>query len=88
MNCEYFCEKKTLIANGVEEAQIFFLNGDFFTLTKKEILEVLLNFMMSFAQGKGAFVRLPKADFSNVKLTERITEGISCSTKMKSTEKI
>ena len=36
MNCEYFCRKKTLTANEVEKAQIFFSNGDFFTLTKKE----------------------------------------------------
>ena len=83
-----FLQKKTLTANEVEEAQIFFLNGDFFTLTKKEILEVSIKFYDELCAGERGFCAVAKADFSNVKSMERITEGISCSTKIKSTEKI
>ena len=33
MNCEYFCKKKSFVADEVEKAQIFFANGDFSRLS-------------------------------------------------------
>lgn len=37
MNSEYFCKKKSLNPREIEMAQIFFANGDFVTLSKKEM---------------------------------------------------
>ena len=75
MNCEYFCEKKTLIANGVEEAQIFFLNGDFFTLTKKEILEVSIKFYDELCAGERGFCAVAKSGFLKCKINGKKHRG-------------
>ena len=75
MNCEYFCKKKTLIANGVEEAQIFFLNGDFFTLTKKEILEVSIKFYDELCVGERGFCAVAKSGFLKCKINGKNHRG-------------
>ena len=75
MNCEYFCRKKTLTANEVEEAQIFFSNGDFFTLTKKEILEVSIKFYDELCAGEMGFCAVAKSGFLKCKINGKKHRG-------------
>ena len=75
MNCEYFCKKKSFVANKVEEAQIFFSNGDFFTLTRKEILEVSVKFYDELRAGEKGFCAVAKSGFFKCKINAKKYSG-------------
>lgn len=55
MGCQYCCPKKAFRANDVSMAQVFFANGDFFTLSKKEIVELDVQFYDILCAGERGF---------------------------------
>jgi hypothetical protein len=64
MNLEYFCKKKTFDIREIEEAQIFFSNGDFFTLSKTEIVDVAITFYDELRVGESGFCPIAKSGFT------------------------
>lgn len=68
MNCEYFCKKKSFIAKEIEQAQIFFTNGDYFTLTKTEIVEISVKFYDELRVGERGFCAVAKNGFIKCKI--------------------
>ena len=75
MNCEYFCKKKSFASESVEEAQIFFANGDFFTLAKKEIVEISVNFYDELCVGERGFCAVAKNGFIKCKINGKKHRG-------------
>lgn len=71
MNCEYFCNKKSFAAGEVEEAQIFFTNGDFFALAKKEIVEVTVKFYDELCVAERGFCPVAKSGFIKCKINNK-----------------
>ena len=63
MNCEYFCPKKSFAVGEVEKAQIFFANGDFFTLSKKEIADVSVVFYDELRVGERGYCPVAKREY-------------------------
>ena len=75
MNCEYFCKKRTFVANEVEEAQVFFSNGDFFTLVKEEILEISVKFYDELRVGEKGFCAVAKSGLLKCKINGKKDRG-------------
>ena len=63
MNSEYFCKKKSLNPREIEMAQIFFANGDFVTLSKKEIVDISIVFYDELRIGERGFCPAAKGGF-------------------------
>ena len=71
MNYEYVCQKVKFDAKKFYEAQIFFRNGDYFELSKGEIVEIDINFYDTLIAGERGFCPVAKSGFIKCKIKEK-----------------
>ena len=75
VNCEYFCKKMSFVSNKLEQAQIFFTNGDFFTLIKEEIMKISVKFYDELRVGERGFCAVAKKGFLKCKINAKKHSG-------------
>lgn len=71
MNYEYFCPKKKYKDKKFSMAQIFFRNGDYFTLDKNEIIEVNVDFYDTLIAKDSGFCPVGKFGYIKFKLSDK-----------------
>lgn len=71
MGYEYVCQKVKLNAKEFGEAQIFFRNGDYFELSKGEIIEMDIQFYDTLITGERGFCPVAKSGFIKCKIKEK-----------------
>ena len=71
MKCEYFCKKKSFDPRKIEEAQVFFSNGDFVTLSKGEIVDLSIKFYDELRVGEEGFCPVAKSGFVKCKISRK-----------------
>ena len=71
MNCEYFCKKNIFEPRKIEMAQIFFANGDFMTLKKREIIDLAITFYDELCVGERGFCPVVKSGFIKCKIQSK-----------------
>ena len=71
MSYEYVCQKVKFSANKFYEAQMFFRNGDYFELSKGEIIEIDINFYDTLIAGEHGFCPIAKSGFIKCKIKEK-----------------
>ena len=71
MSYEYVCQKVKFNAKEFFEAQIFFRNGDYFELSKGEIIEMDIQFYDTLIEGERGFCPVAKSGFIKCKIKEK-----------------
>lgn len=71
MKGEYFCKKHTVVAKNVQEAQIFFANSDYFTLNKKEIVDLKVVFYDELRVGELGFCPIAKSGYIKCRINDK-----------------
>ena len=71
MSYEYVCPKVKFNAKEFFEAQIFFRNGDYFELSKGEIIEMDIQFYDTLIEGERGFCPVAKSGFIKCKIKEK-----------------
>lgn len=71
MNHEYVCRKVKFTAKEFCEAQVFFRNGDYFEVSKGEIVEIDIQFYDTLVAGERGFCPVAKCGFIKCKVKEK-----------------
>ena len=69
MGCDYICEKKTFDLKHVQNAQVFFGNGDYFTLRQREIADINITFYDELRIGDQGFFPVASKGFIKCKIS-------------------
>ena len=74
MNCEYVYKKKNFAVNGIDQAQFFFANGDYFTLTHDELAEADVKFYDKLSAVNMGFCPFACGGYIRCKIKENKTK--------------
>ena len=75
MNCEYIVKKKEFNSNQVKSAQIFFANGDYFTLRGGEIAGVNVAFYDELRMGEEGYCPTAQGGFLKCRIRNKKAKG-------------
>ena len=68
MNNEYSVKKQTITLNDVEGANVFFANGEFFGVAKREIIDMKVEYYDKLIKGKRAYCPVAKSGYLKLRL--------------------
>ena len=75
MSCEYFVKKKAFAPRKIEKVQMFFANGDFVTLAKREIVDISVTFYDELRVGEMGFCPVAKSGFLKCRIKSSRKRG-------------